>query len=770
MKKTVFIIMLFAIAMQSNKAVTQDTLRNYNPEHVHLNYSQGNAIYYLSRYDLPAPGYVEQIRLFLDGTGEGTVSLYGHEGGSPFGELKKDLIEPMPFTKTEDGVDYIDFILNEPLWLENSQFFVVIDISDSDLSLLNDIVGHPPVCSSTSGGSFHPTVIAVPGEHQFYDHIWQTHNRGLIIDVIMNFPIKESPEYFKDVTESLGIPLDISSRTIAWGDYNNNGYLDLLVSGRLFKNHEGENFVEVTNEKGILGSARANAFVDINNNGLLDIIIFHSENHLYLNNGDNTFTHKVLSIPEFPNITSFNFADLNNNNLPDLFIGQLWSSYPVPSTNYLFFNNGENDFTDETSRIYHDYDGEYNFPNGVLCDSDNSNTWLVGGNRNRRSRGSQFIDFNNNGHLDLYVSNYFLERDELHMNDGEGNFDNVIELTILDMNTGGGSSHSTGIDWKDFNNNGNMDLLVPRLAHPWGIQLFNHKGTTLYKKVEGSDYDFEIVHDSGIQFEETHAGGTWGDINNDGLVDLIITTFYGCRYINLYTQNADNKFENKTFEYGLENIVTGRDAVFVDFNNDGRLDLSVGNDNRLRIYENTKPMDNKNWIQFDLQAINSNHFGIGARVKVEANGNIYTKDISAGRGVNMQKPYRLHYGLNEANNVDKVTVRWPNGNIDTYGKFASNDIYLLVEGEGNFVKEEIRPDKLSVSPNPSNDVIMVDAKVKIKNLHIYNISGQKVFSYNNLEDVELPVSIDVSSFKKGTYFIKANTESKKTIVKKIIKL
>lgn len=767
MKNFLFIILFSATLFSAKSVYTQDTLRNYNPEHSFLNYTLGNALYYLSRYDLPAPGFVKQIRVSLNGTGDGTVSLFGHEGGSAFGEVKQHLIEPIPFSKTEGGVEFIDFVLDEPVWLDNHQFFVVIDISDSDLQLRTDFIGQSPACSSTSGGTYYPTVIAVPAEHQFYPYLWTTNSRGLVIDVIMEFPIKESPYYFVDVTEEMGIPLNISSNTVAWGDYNNSGYLDLLVGGRLFKNNNGESFTEVTNDLGILGSARGNAFIDINNNGLPDIIIFHNENHLYINNGDETFTHSVLPIPTFPSLSSFSFADLNHDGYPDLFIGQLWGSYPVPMPNYLFFNDGENGFTDETTRIYPEYDGTNNFPGNTACNPDNSNTWISGGNRNRRSRGSQFVDFNNNGHLDLYVANYFLERDELHLNDGEGNFTNIITQTNLDFNPGGGSSHGTGVDWVDYNNNGFMDLLATRLAHPWGVDLFNHKGTTLYKNTGEPDYNFQIVENSGIQFEETHAGGTWGDINNDGLQDLIITTFYGCRYIDLYTQKSDNTFENKTFEYGLQGIVTGRDAVFVDFNNDGKLDLCVGNENRFRLYKNTKPMEDKNWIQIDLQAVNSNHHAIGARVSLTAGGQTYTQEVSAGRGVTMQKPYRLFFGIGQASRADEIVITWPDGNTDIFINMNANNIYLLKEGEGNNVIDEKLPDKISVYPNPANTILNIDSEKNIDKIEIYNITGNLIFSINNVS--ETPLSVDVSKFSKGIYFVKAFNNGTVYIKKVLLK-
>lgn len=295
-------------------------------------------------------------------------------------------------------------------------------------------------------------------------------NYRFMVDVRVEAISNLSKVSYEEQTEALGFPLNLSSRSMAWADYDGDGYLDLLVRGNLFRNINGDTFVNMTQDLGLFGNARANAFVDMNNDGLMDIILFHTENHLYLNNGDGSFTHSKLDIPEFPSISSFSFADLNKDGYPDLFVGQLWGAYPVPLPNYLLFNNANLGFTDESKRIYKDYDGVNNYPHNIECDPSNSATFLSGGNRNRRSRGSQFVDFDNDGDLDLYITNYFLERDELYENDGDGSFTSVIEKTIIDINAGGGSNHGTGVDWADYDNDGDMDLLLPQFAHPWGIK------------------------------------------------------------------------------------------------------------------------------------------------------------------------------------------------------------------------------------------------------------------------------------------------------------
>lgn len=736
-----FIVLLFC------SAYSMEVLKNYSENGRKLPYSNPSALYYMARFDLNEAIQVHKIRLYMEGSGNGILGIFGHEGGSAFGEVEEDLITPISFSKTQASDPFIDITIPEEVTLYNKQFFVKIDLRGSNLRLMRDTEVQSPYCESSDGGNFHPTVLAVNGSHPFYDHVWQVLNTALMVDVYYT-PITPSLEKtFEPYTEELGFPLNMSSRTMAWGDYNGDGFLDLLVRGRLFENRGGDSFVEVTQELNIHGNARGNAMVDFNNDGLLDIILFHTQNHLYINQGDGTFSHHILDIPSFPSLSSFSFADLNNDGFPDLFVGQLWGAYPVPLPNYLFFNDGNLGLIDQTQKLYPEYNGVDNFPSGIVCDPNNSSTFLSGRNQNRRSRGSQFVDYNNDGHLDLYVTNYFLERDELYENDGQGNFKPVINQTGIDINTGGGSNHGTGVDWADYNNDGNMDLLLPRLAHPWGVKRFNHQGTVIYNNQGPPSFGFTQLEgaETGIEFEETHAGATWGDVDNDGLLDMVITTYYGCRYVNLYKQKTDHSFENVTFASGLDRVVTGEDAVFVDFNNDGKLDLCLGERNQFRIYKNIAN-DIGNSVQFDLIGSKSNSAGIGARVIVSTTQGTYTQEVSCGRGQRMQKPSRLFFGLGSEEVILGVEVKWPSGKTVQYGKMTSNSIYSLHEEGG--IEGLNKPKKLTLYPNPNRGEIQFNFIAD--KVEILNLNGSTLGTENNV----LRWNIEHLKLKAGTYVVK----------------
>lgn len=679
MRKSYLIFILF-ISLPFSSFSIVDTLRHYDPVFSD-NTAPGGYDLYVSRFELPAPGYLKEVMVTLTGYTTGTVKmhLYGHEGGTSFPQLLNDLTPPIIIHKNQLGVQQIYVDLPGPVWFDNNQFFIAFSDFGFGVRLVSTTEAPVASCSSSSGGDYYY-------QFMFNSGSWYLGNKkSFKVDAIMDYPDLSSALIFQDVTASAGINTTLSNNSIATVDYDEDGYVDILVNGKLYGNLGNGQFMDKTQTAGLRGNPAANAFLDMDNDNDLDILFLdaNDSSFIFLNDGNGYFVETYLpSLPVFKAIHSFSMADINLDNFPDFFVCQLWSTYPEPEPNYLFLNDSGLAFIDTTKMIYPDYDGTYNYPYA---------SWIPASyvyEKNRNSRGSSWVDFDNDGDLDLFVTNYFLQQDEFYRNNGNGTFSDICVSKGIDHNPNGGSNHGTGVDWYDYDNDGDFDLLLPQFAHPGYLVAYDHRGTTIYRNQGPPSYSFFDTHgssanadgDQGIEFEETHAGACWGDFNNDGLADFYISTYYGCRFVDVYIQHPDHTFSLKTFDYGIQNIVSGNDAVCFDYNRDGRLDLAAGDGDKIRIFENTDP-DAGNSIFVMAHATSTNKYAIGAKVKIFVDGQVFTQEVNAGRGQKMQRPFTLHFGLGNHIQVDSAQVFWP-GNLapDTFTGLIVNNVNVLTEG------------------------------------------------------------------------------------------
>ncbi|MBF0432515.1 MAG: CRTAC1 family protein [Fibrobacteria bacterium] len=786
MKTIIFVIVYFCY--MSLVMAKEDTLRHYDPATVgSLTYTPLNIVEQVARFKLPRPALIKAIVVKLNGnTGDKLkMHLYGHEAGTSYIQLYKDVMAPVILTKTQNGVQRFTIkIETRNISFRNNYFYVGFDeFSSNRIRPVSDVTNHQLACSSTNGGDY-SYQIGLDNTH--YNRPLHEENRAFAVDVVLEYESEKSQNIFVDVTTKAGIATNLSNTTIAAADYNNDKFIDLLIRGKLYKNNKNGTFTDVTDTMGITGTPVANAIIDIDRDGDMDILFIGGAKSYVFVRGKNTFTKKELNLPAFTAVQSFSIADINFDGYPDLYTGQLWGTYSEAKVNQLFINNKNLGFVDSTIKMYPEYDGVWNWPSRRW---DPANYIIE---RNRNTRGSQWVDFDNDGDMDLYVANYFLHPDELLQNNGDGSFTDIAKEKKLDLQPNGGSGHGSGVDWYDFNNDGNMDLLLPQLAHPYFIaQGYDFRGTLIYRNEGKPDYSFTdlvgkyqddsgLVSDIGIEMEETHAGGAWGDVNNDGLADFALTVFYGCRYVDLYEQQSDNRFVLKTFDYGLEGINTGADLVWLDYNNDGKLDLGVARAGKFRLYKNSGTTDNK-YIEIDLCPTKANTNGTGSRVEVYAGGKQYTQEVSTGHGAKMQDPYRLHFGLGGATVIDSLIVYWPNKNRkrENFKDLSVSSIYELHEG-GEAYQIAIDGDRIVptfvLEKSETNFTVMhnqlsgklsfefsliSEGNVKIK---MYNIASQKeevVFNgfltsgYHHFDK-------NINHKNRGVYFFTLYAEGKRS--------
>lgn len=737
MKK--LLLSVFAISAFLLSQAQVNTLRHYDIAKATFEYPATFKLY-VARFEPEFPGELIKIKIMLGGEATGTakVHVFGHEGGTAFPQLEKDLITPIDITKTQAGIETIEVTLPASVRMTNNQFFITLSDIKNGATVVAENSPPTPTCQSGSGGDYYYCFLKSKSDQ------WSVGSRqALAIDAIINYDYTDKRSYLKDITMDAGVDATLNNRSIACADINKDGFYDLLVRGTLYIYNKSKGYVyydDMTANVGLSGTPQASAFIDMDNDGDLDILFLgvDSLSYLYTNEGGGTFIKKELTnIPKLVSVSSYSIGDIDGDNYPDLFIGQLWGTYPEALPNFLMLNDGAGGFTDVSERLY------------------------PGNPPARRSRGSQFVDYDNDGDLDLYVTNYYLEIDELYNNQGDGTFYDAIYNTTIDQNQTG-SNHGTGVDWSDYDNDGDMDLLLSQFAHPPFVKQYDHRATTIYRNElnGGSNVTFtDTRDDNGIELEETFAGCSWGDINNDGLQDIMTTVFYGCRYVDIYMQKPDNTFEIRTQEFGVQNITTGTDAAWIDLNNDGKLDLIAGEGNKVRLWLNQAPFYN-NFVSFDLVSTSTNSQAIGARAYVYANGKTYMQEVSAGRGQNIQKPARLHFGLAQANMLDSIIVVWPNGVREKFNGIDVNNHYRITEGGDvqvntpTITQEQL---ELGVYPNPFTSGVTFNFTLPYNaeaELCIYNLLGEKVaaLTEGNLSKGNHTLNWEANNLTKGMYF------------------
>ncbi|MDG1995725.1 MAG: CRTAC1 family protein [Emcibacteraceae bacterium] len=333
---------------------------------------------------------------------------------------------------------------------------------------------------------------------------WGDYDNDGDLDLVISFKTGDVRLYnnelggFTNVGPALGLPTGGKERrSIAWGDYNADGYLDLYVGSNrhgneLFRNDKSQGFVEVSRQMGVdmpQVSARQINWIDYDNNGTLDLFVADriGPNFLFSNDGEKFTDVSVKAGLADPRATvGACWFDYNSDGLLDLFLANQGEGKDA------FYKNDGGTFTDVAGAL-----------------------GLEGGPRTRRDGGVDCAvgDYNNDGHLDLFVATYGINK--LYKNNGDGAFDEVSSQMGIE-----GNDHMVGASWGDYDNDGLLDLFVAGYHDNNGVR---------------SPHD-RLFHNDGDRFSEIDTQGTalngadhgvqWADFDNDGDLDISLTEGY----------------------------------------------------------------------------------------------------------------------------------------------------------------------------------------------------------------------------------------------------
>jgi hypothetical protein len=404
---------------------------------------------------------------------------------------------------------------------------------------------------------------------------------------------------------------------IAWGDFNSDGWEDLFAGGLLWVNRKGR-FEQLSTD---VGERAYGVWGDYDNDGDLDLFTY-SPAQVFRNEGNVTFV--AQSFPPVPMSTSQSACcgDFDGDGDLDIYIGGYEDGGYQPDA--IFTNAGDCAF---------------------------SLSWQTPGRR-QPARGASPADFDEDGDLDIYVSNYRLEANSLLQNDGHGNFENVG--AAYGVSSPGLHGHTVGSAWGDLDNDGHLDLVVGNFSHPGQPppQLLRNLGA------EG-EFRFENkTAGAGLAWVESHTNPALGDYDNDGDLDLFICAAYKGDTAKLYRNNGDWTFTDVTDELGI----TGErlhSASWADYDNDGWLDLLVQRYQTIgHLYRNRGGANH--WLKVRLAGTSAVP-GAQVRVGLDKGGGILTRQVEGATGECNQSPATLHFGLGLHDGPVTLEIRWPGG-------------------------------------------------------------------------------------------------------------
>lgn len=476
---------------------------------------------------------------------------------------------------------------------------------------------------------------------------------------------------FTDVTDSFGLKNRHESR-VAWGDYNNDGYDDLLLNGcQLLRNDSGRMFVEVTREVGLAGvSGRGGVWADYDNDGWLDIWMSAGSGLDRLWHNDSGRFHDVTAeagcpADSFPTEGAA-WADFDNDGWVDLYCAnyenwELHTYYP--------------------DRLWHNRAGTF-------VDRTESAGIRPPWGKDLAGRGVAWADYNNDGFLDCYVSNYRLCENFLWHNCEGKTFTNLAgQLGISGDEVNGWYGHTIGSEWADFDNDGDLDLFTADLAHPRYIEFSNR--SRLYENLGTGAYPrfADRRAAAGIRYEETHSDPAWADVDNDGDLDLYITSVYEGRRSFLYLnegrlrRHAPVSFREVTWLSGTR-CFNGWGAAFSDFDNDGDMDLVVGSGSGVRLFRNDT-RNNYHWLKVKVVGHSANRAGIGCRVRVRQKRRCQIREVQGGKGTTSQHSLVQHFGLGTDTKGLTVDVRFSPDRTVVMKNVRPDQLLTVLEPEGD---------------------------------------------------------------------------------------
>ena len=472
---------------------------------------------------------------------------------------------------------------------------------------------------------------------------------------------------FTDVTEKAGVPGTGYGLGVAVADFDNDGHPDLYIcqygKNVLYHNNGNGTFTDVTEKAGVGGTDFGGAFhtgvawLDYDGDGYLDLFVCGYVN--FQRDGPRSRLYCRLA------------NGVLSNCPPSMYDG-------TPSI--LYHNNRDGTFTNVTKKA-HVY-----FPNGkalsaITCDSDDD------------------------GRTDLIVGNDGEEAWLLH-NTGKGTFTNIASAAGIAFAEDGATMAAMGLDLGDYRNEGLPGLFIAdfskRPHHLWRgmrggifaeVSTPSHIADLTFAYLGFGAGFLDYDNDGWLDLFEAN-GHVYPEVDQSNTDERYLQTNQ------LFHNEHDGTFRETTQQAGpaLQVKHAGRGVAFGDIDNDGAMDILINNNDGPPLLLHNRGTPGSHFIVFRLEGTRSNRDAIGARVLLSAGGLHQRRDVKSGGSYLSSSDPRLHFGLGKAASVERVEVRWPSGLRQTFGPLPADRFYLLREGAADPVPQTFAPPRSGRRP------------------------------------------------------------------------
>jgi len=442
------------------------------------------------------------------------------------------------------------------------------------------------------------------------------------------------------------------------------------------------------------------------------------------------------------------------------------------------------------------------------------------------SQRSNFVDINNDGHLDAFVC-HDVQPTVYYINDGNG----VLEF-FQGPNDEGISSGIGGVAydlapypgvqeggnygsvWIDYDNDRDIDMFIAKCrggSVQWkNNELWRNNGDGTFSNVADVSGYYQGFYPDGGHSNESNLGdpvqtwsSAWGDFNNDGFMDVYVgASAAGDGAHKLMKNNGDGTFTDVTSGSGAEEAPWGIENNSADVDNDGYIDIltnggvllnngdltfslytantpgpgaigDANNDGFIDVFNGAnlylqEGNNGNNWLKIATHGVTSNINGIGARIEINSPGiGAQIRDVMSGTGFRFMSSLNTHFGLGSDSSVNSITVYWPSGIVDVINNPETNTTIHVAEGETLSLESSFIED-LIIYPNPVKNILTIDSSLNLDQsiISVFDLAGRRVMNYRLASGIN---SVNVSELSAGKYILRVITEENHISSQKFIK-